>query len=78
VLPKGWADPDLAPNELAKEAFERAGLVGEIKQKLIRYYTYDERLRDGRSISCQVTVFPMWVEGGSSTGLRMGSARRAD
>jgi hypothetical protein len=62
VLPKGWADPDLAPNELAKEAFERAGLVGEIKQKLIRYYTYDERLRDGRSISCQVTVFPMWVE----------------
>jgi hypothetical protein len=62
VLSKGWADPDLAPNELAKEAFERAGLVGEIKQEPIGYHTYDKRLRDGRSISCQVTVFPMWVE----------------
>jgi 8-oxo-dGTP pyrophosphatase MutT (NUDIX family) len=62
VLPKGWAEPDLAPHELAaKEAFEEAGLVGEIEPEPIGYYSYDKRLRGGRSVSCQVSVFPMWV-----------------
>ena len=62
MLPKGWAEPDLAPHELAaKEAFEEAGLVGEIEPEPVGYYSYDKRLRGGRSVSCQVSVFPMWV-----------------
>jgi 8-oxo-dGTP pyrophosphatase MutT (NUDIX family) len=63
VLPKGWVEPDLALHELAaKEAFEEAGLVGEIELEPVGYYSYDKRLRGGRLVSCQVSVFPMWVE----------------
>lgn len=36
VLPKGWAEPKLAPHELAaKEAFEEAGLVGVVSPEPI-------------------------------------------
>jgi hypothetical protein len=43
------------------QALEEAGLVGEIELEPIGYYSYDKRLRGGRSVSCQVSVFPMWV-----------------
>jgi 8-oxo-dGTP pyrophosphatase MutT (NUDIX family) len=63
VLPKGWAEPDLAPHELAaKEAFEEAGLVGKMEPEPVGHYSYKKRLRGGRSIPCDVGVFPMWVE----------------
>jgi 8-oxo-dGTP pyrophosphatase MutT (NUDIX family) len=63
VLPKGWAEPDLAPHELAaKEAFEEAGLVGEVEPEPVGFYSYDKRLRGGRSVPCEVGVFPLWVE----------------
>lgn len=63
VLPKGWAEPDLAPHELAaKEAFEEAGLVGEVDPEPVGFYFYQKRLRDGRSVPCEVGVFPLWVE----------------
>lgn len=62
VLPKGWAEPDLAPHELAaKEAFEEAGLVGKVDSNPIGFYCYRKRLRDGRSRHCKVGVFPLWV-----------------
>jgi 8-oxo-dGTP pyrophosphatase MutT (NUDIX family) len=62
VLPKGWAEPGLAPYELAaKEAFEEAGLVGEVDPEPVGFYSYDKRLRGGRSVPCEVGVFPLWV-----------------
>ena len=63
VLPKGWAEPDLAPHELAaKEAFEEAGLIGPVETEPIGAYSYSKRLPGGRRVHCNVTVFPMWPE----------------
>ena len=63
VLPKGWAEPDLAPHELAaKEAFEEAGLVGAVSPEPIGRYSYDKRLSGGRCVPCEVGVFTMQVE----------------
>ena len=63
VLPKGWVEPDLAPHEMAaREAFEEAGLIGAIEPEPVGHYSYDKRLRGGRLVSCQVSVFPMWVK----------------
>ncbi|WP_159351304.1 NUDIX hydrolase [Roseomonas harenae] len=62
VLPKGWAEPDLAPHELAaKEAYEEAGLIGEVDPRPVGFYRYYKRLRDGRSRPCKVGVFRLWV-----------------
>lgn len=63
ILPKGWAEPNLAPHELAaKEAFEEAGLIGAISPEPIGRYSYDKRLPGGRFVPCEVGVFPMQVE----------------
>src|ERR1043165_1697869 len=63
VLPKGWAEPELAPHEAAaKEAFEEAGLVGEVEPEPVGHYSYEKHLRGGRSVPCEVGVFPLWVE----------------
>lgn len=62
VLPKGWSEANLLPHELAaKEAYEEAGLIGQIDPKLVGSYRYDKRLRDGRSRLCEVGVFHLWV-----------------
>ena len=63
VLPKGWAEPELQPHELAaKEAFEEAGLQGQMEQQPIGSYRYDKLLRGGKSMLCEVGVYAMWVE----------------
>ena len=64
VIPKGWAEPDLLPHLLAKrEAFEEAGLLGEIEPVPIGEYTYRKRMPDGHRVPCRVAVFPMTVLG---------------
>lgn len=63
ILPKGWAEPKLAPHEsAAKEAFEEAGLIGTVSPEPIGRYSYDKRLPGGRFVPCEVGVFPMQVE----------------
>ena len=63
VLPKGWAEKRLTGPELAaKEAFEEAGLVGEIAQDPVGSYGYLKRLPGGRTLPCDVDVFPLRVE----------------
>ena len=61
VIPKGWPmqgkqDWDAA----AIEAFEEAGLDGEIGNKSIGTYHYVKRKKFG-DIDCEVTVYPMEV-----------------
>ena len=46
----------------AKEAYEEAGLIGEVQAKALGSYCYSKRLRSGRELPCQVQVFPMRVE----------------
>jgi 8-oxo-dGTP pyrophosphatase MutT (NUDIX family) len=63
VLPKGWPEKKLGPHELAaKEAFEEAGLEGEIGREPIGSYRYAKRRWNGRTVQCEVDVFPLAVE----------------
>jgi 8-oxo-dGTP pyrophosphatase MutT (NUDIX family) len=62
VLPKGWAEVGVAPHELAaKEAFEEAGLVGEVFPKAVGDFTSEKRLDNGQIVLCKVGVYPLWV-----------------
>jgi 8-oxo-dGTP pyrophosphatase MutT (NUDIX family) len=63
VIPKGNPEKGLKPHELAaKEAYEEAGLVGEISRKPVGSYRYAKRLRGEKSVPCEVEVFPLEVE----------------
>lgn len=58
VIPKGWPVPGLSPPETAaREAYEEAGIGGQMSRKPIGSFDYDKRLDDGRTQRCQVTVF---------------------
>lgn len=62
VIPKGWpmrnrSDPEAA----AREAFEEAGLRGEVGPRAIGRYTYAKKLASGRFLPCLVQVYPLEV-----------------
>jgi 8-oxo-dGTP pyrophosphatase MutT (NUDIX family) len=63
ILPRGWPIKGLKPAEAAaREAFEEAGVRGAVRSKPIGRFTYEKQLdEDGRSVSCEVTVFPLEV-----------------
>jgi 8-oxo-dGTP pyrophosphatase MutT (NUDIX family) len=62
IIPKGWEEADLRPHQVAaKEAYEEAGLVGEIGTAPIASYRYQKRLSKGRVRTCHVEVFPLAV-----------------
>lgn len=63
VLPKGWREKHLSPHALAaKEAFEEAGVVGEVQRRPIGSYDYLKRVPRDRVVHCSVRVFPLRVE----------------
>jgi 8-oxo-dGTP pyrophosphatase MutT (NUDIX family) len=63
VLPKGWPMKGKKPHRAAeREAYEEAGLVGQISKDPIGAYSYEKRLRTGSSVPCEVAVFPLKVE----------------
>lgn len=63
ILPKGWMEKHLAPHALAaKEAFEEAGVVGEVERRPIGRYHYLKRGPRDRVTPCSVRVFPLRVE----------------
>jgi 8-oxo-dGTP pyrophosphatase MutT (NUDIX family) len=63
VLPKGWREPGRTAHEQAgREAFEEAGLIGEVEATPIGCYAYEKRLPGGRSVRCEVEVFAMRVD----------------
>ena len=58
IIPKGIVEPHLTPVESAsQEAFEEAGIEGNISIKSIGQYTHDKW-----GGTCTITVFPMKVE----------------
>jgi 8-oxo-dGTP pyrophosphatase MutT (NUDIX family) len=66
IIPKGWAEKKIEPHALAaKEAFEEAGLQGEIGRQPIGRYRYVKQLRGKKApkaVSCEVLVFPLAVK----------------
>jgi 8-oxo-dGTP pyrophosphatase MutT (NUDIX family) len=63
VLPKGNIEKDLgASGSAAQEGFEEAGIEGFVSDEAIGTYEYEKIESDGKSVLCQVDVYPMIVE----------------
>ncbi|MFO1208521.1 MAG: NUDIX hydrolase [Amaricoccus sp.] len=62
VIPKGWPMRKRTEAQAAaREAFEEAGLQGEIARRSIGVYRYTKSDGAGRKLACAVRVFPMEV-----------------
>jgi 8-oxo-dGTP pyrophosphatase MutT (NUDIX family) len=62
VIPKGWPMKEKAPQEAAAvEAYEEAGVTGEIDAVSVGSYRYLKRLKGEEAIPIQVIVFPLEV-----------------
>ncbi len=62
VLPKGWPMKRRAPHQAAaREAFEEAGVRGEVGSEPLGTYTYLKNFKDLLSFRCEVQVFPLEV-----------------
>lgn len=63
IIPKGQPEPKLKPHQLAaKEAWEEAGLIGQVRPRSIGSYLSEKRLLDGTAEPCLVRVFVMDVQ----------------
>jgi len=62
LFPKGWPIARLDPPEVAaREAFEEAGLVGEVGRKAVARYHYRKNIAPDKSRRCVVKVYPLRV-----------------
>jgi 8-oxo-dGTP pyrophosphatase MutT (NUDIX family) len=62
VIPKGWPMHNRSEAEAAaREAFEEAGLKGEVAPRSVGHYVYAKKLGRTRFIPCLVRVYPMKV-----------------
>ena len=62
IIPKGWPIKGLtAPQTAAREAFEEAGVEGQVAKKKLGVFDYDKRLRSGRVQKVRVGVYPLQV-----------------
>ena len=64
IIPKGWPIRGLtAAATAAREAFEEAGVIGNIVgDKPVGFYRYEKQRTSRRVITCEVTVFLLAVE----------------
>ena len=62
IIPKGQPEKNVGASALASlEAFEEAGVSGDIQREPIGRYRSSKRLASGRSLPCEVTVFRLDV-----------------
>ena len=66
VIPKGWPVKDLPPEfSAAQEAFEEAGVMGDVSGQCLGLYAYEKSLvripGQEASVPCMVAVYPMRV-----------------
>lgn len=62
VIPKGWPMPGLAPEAAAaQEAWEEAGVNGQINPRCIGRFGYQKCLTVSTTIPCAVSVFGLRV-----------------
>jgi 8-oxo-dGTP pyrophosphatase MutT (NUDIX family) len=63
IIPKGWPKRGKSPHRsAAREAFEEAGVLGAVGRRAIGSFSYEKRLKSGRSVQCEVRVFPLKVK----------------
>ncbi len=87
IIPKGWPIKGLGPAQAAaREAFEEAGVVGQIEEAELGRFSYVKLLEKARrTVECEVIVFPLhvdrqllsWPESGQRT-IRWTSAEEAE
>ncbi|MEW9617746.1 NUDIX hydrolase [Shinella sp. S4-D37] len=64
IVPKGWPMKGYPPFAAAsREAFEEAGIIGDISPAPVTTYRYMKARGDGSQVACRVTVFGMNVRG---------------
>ena len=87
VIAKGNPMADLSDAlAAAQEAYEEAGVQGDIATRSIGSYPYDKRLKDGRCVPCLVDVYPLevliqlgiWPEAEQRTRQWMSASEAAD
>jgi 8-oxo-dGTP pyrophosphatase MutT (NUDIX family) len=62
TIPKGWAKPDMTNAEMAaREAFEEAGVEGDVSPEPLGSYDYTKRLHLFSWTRCNVDVFGLEV-----------------
>ncbi len=63
IIPKGWPMTGRKAHQAAeREAFEEAGLEGQIAASPVGRYQYQKRFDHGRAFPCVVRVYPLRVE----------------
>jgi 8-oxo-dGTP pyrophosphatase MutT (NUDIX family) len=63
TIPKGWPKRKMADADLAAtEAYEEAGVAGEIGRIPVGSYLYTKRLHWFSWVRCRVTVYPLHVD----------------
>lgn len=63
ILPKGWAMDGLTPAEAtAVEAWEEAGVEGDVVDQCLGIYSYDKDVEDRGSLPCIAMVYPIEVK----------------
>src|SRR5215467_6423924 len=63
IIPKGWPKRGKSPHRsAAHEAAEEAGVLGAIGRQSVGSFSYEKRLKNGRSVECEVRVFPLEVK----------------
>lgn len=64
VLPKGWPMAGKSPQAAAaREAFEEAGVEGEVSRHCLGFYSYNKLIAPKTGIPCVVAVYPLRVTG---------------
>jgi 8-oxo-dGTP pyrophosphatase MutT (NUDIX family) len=62
IIPKGWPKNGKSPHRsAAHEAFEEAGVLGIVGRRPVGSFSYKKHLKSGRSVECEVRVFPLEV-----------------
>jgi 8-oxo-dGTP pyrophosphatase MutT (NUDIX family) len=62
LIPKGWPIGGMSPAEgAAQEAFEEAGIRGDVKSNSVGSFNYEKKLKLNVSRLCRVAVFPLEV-----------------
>lgn len=62
VIPKGWPIKLMKPGvTAAQEAFEEAGVLGQLARKSLGTFRYDKHLKSGRLQHVRVRVFALEV-----------------
>ncbi len=63
VIPKGWPMAGLSPDlAAAQEAWEEAGVSGEVSARPLGIYAYDKIVKLGHALPCAVAVYPLRVD----------------